>query len=127
MNWTFIIAPERSSFITSDNPLTRLVTREFINLKKEFPLIGAGFIVPGVWKAIPLSQMCCLIMMDHGRSINYKEVSSADVRLINLNTANNCDQYLYGRDKALLRSLVSHTKIDKKQWRPEMRWSSGVG
>ncbi len=115
MDWLFLEAPNKSSFITSDNPFV-LVPPKDCNPR-------GGMITKGAKKVIPLSLKTCLIMGDYGQKIVSGSISSENVRKINLNIAAHCDRFIIGRDRALLERLVKITKIDK--WKVESRVSVG--
>lgn len=115
MDWLFLEAPNRSSFITSDNPFVLVPPKDY----NPRGFYGVGMITKGAKKVIPLSSKTCLIMGDYGQKIVSGSISSENARQINLNIAAHCDRFIIGMDRALLERLVKITKIDK--WKVESR------
>lgn len=115
MDWLFLEAPTKSSFITSDNPFVLVPPKDYD--PKGF--YGVGIITKGAKKVIPLSSKTCLIMGDYGQKMIGGSISSENARHINLNIASHCDRFIIGKDRALLERLVKITKIDK--WKVESR------
>ena len=107
MNWGVFHASEKTSFITTDNPVVLMPPVDY-----EYDSSwGVGIITPGAKKLFPLSQTACLIMYDHGDLLVHKDVDPYTVRRINLNVASHADRFVIGRDEALVRNLVKVTKI----------------
>lgn len=115
MEWLFLYAPDKKSFVTTDNP----VALESPDLEpKNF--LGDSIVTPGAIKLVPLSQRICLIMFDRGNLIGYKNTTREIVRKINIMIAICADRFLIGRDEALVRNLVNTTKIN--QWERKGRF-----
>ncbi|MGA1870914.1 MAG: DUF4238 domain-containing protein [bacterium] len=60
MDWVFYHAPQKASFVTTDNPVIIVPPKN----RKNF--YSRGITTPGARKIFPLSQSACLIMYDHG-------------------------------------------------------------
>lgn len=117
MNWTFIQAPGRSSFISSDNPFVLVPPSEWD--PKGF--YGVGIATPGAAKVIPLSAKTCLLIGDYGDSLRISQGNQGLIRNLNLNIAINSDRFIIGRAEELLKRIVDITKVD--QWRKKQRVS----
>lgn len=115
MEWIFLYAPDKKSFVTTDNPVV-IVTMD----DKQENLIMGGTIIQGTIKLVPLSQYICLVMLDRGNLVGYKDTEGEIVRKINIILAQNTDRFLIGRDEALIRNLVNTTKIN--QWERKGRF-----
>lgn len=107
MNLLFIQSEPNTSFITTDNPFTLVPPQNY----NEF--FGIGIITKGAIKVVPLSRKTCLTILDSGNSINYKKVSINEVKSINCTVAGNCARFIFGRDEALVKSIVKTTRIDQ--------------
>lgn len=105
MNWEFIYAPLKKSFITSDNPFSLIPPMNHNTFR------GVGIITPGAVKLIPLSAKVCLIIFDKGNRMNYLSATPEKVRSINKYITIGCDRLLIGESLSLLKSLVEATKI----------------
>ncbi len=115
MDWVFLYAPDKSSFVTSDNPFA-LVPPDDYNPKGPY---GFGLITLGARKVVPLTQRTCLVMCDYGQRVIKSAIKSEEVRNINLNITVACDNLLIAKDKPLLEKLVKMTKIN--EWQIESR------
>jgi hypothetical protein len=109
-------APEKTSFITSDNPFVLLPPKEF-----PIGIRGYGLKTRGVTKIIPLSKEQCITIGSPDNNFKYVDVSIKTVRDINIYVASRCDRFVIGRDEKLLRSIVKRTKIHK--WKKVKRIS----
>lgn len=107
MDWLFIQSEPNTSFITTDNPFTLVPPQNYNGYS------GIGIITKGAIKVVPLSRKTCLTILDSGNSINYKKVSINEVKSINCTVAGNCDRFIFGRDEALVKSIVKTTRIDQ--------------
>lgn len=107
MDWLMVFSPPVSSFITTDNPFT------VVPPLNRVPHRGVGISTPGAQKQIPLSQDVCLVLLDKGGRGFFLDIDKSQVRQINRNAATNCDRFVIARDEALLRSIVSLTRVDK--------------
>jgi hypothetical protein len=116
MDWAFFRAPERSSFLTSDNPFA-LIPPEGFDPKGFF---GVGILTPGTTKIMPISSEYCLAMGDHGDKIQIIEIDHAMVRRLNSYSAINSDRFIIGKANRLLEKIVSVTNVGK--WRKESRF-----
>ncbi|MCK5613866.1 DUF4238 domain-containing protein [Candidatus Pacearchaeota archaeon] len=110
MNWLFLCSPKQTSFVTTDNPFTLIYPP---NCKDNFPG-EVGIITKGARKIIPISQKTCLMIYDKGAITEYRNVTKKQVRIINVNVAKNCDRYVIGRDKNIIRNIVERIGLNKK-------------
>lgn len=102
-DWTFLWAPERTSFVTSDDPVLVLGP----DLKAPSGYVGeAGFASPGATKVLPLTQHVCLVVGDDNHSVSHGQADRDTVRRINLEQTRHYERWLIARDEALLVSLV---------------------
>jgi Protein of unknown function (DUF4238) len=110
MVWHVFHAPEKASFITSDNPYFIMPTKP-VDLR--WP--GTGILTPGAVNVFPLSQSACLTMTGSGGGLTHMRMPAADVRRLNMRTALYCDRYLFARDAALVKSIAEHTRLQERQ------------
>lgn len=115
--WHFMHASKRKSFVTSDNPVTLIPPPDY----NPSGFYGIGFGTPGVVIATPLSQKTCLIMTDGDSIIRFGQAQDDYVRRINLIIANSCERFLMARDRELLESLVTRTRIYCKSPVPKFK------
>jgi hypothetical protein len=115
MEWLFLYAPDKKSFVTTDNP----VALESPDLEPK-SFLGDSIVTPGAIKLVPLSQRICLIMFDRGELVRYRHATIERVRKINIILAQNTERFLIGRDEVLVRNLVNTTKIN--QWERKGRF-----
>jgi len=116
LDWVIIRAPEKTSFITSDNPFVLLPPKGF-----PIGIRGYGLKTRGVTKIIPLSKEQCITIGSPGNNFKYVDISIKTVRDINLYVTSRCDRFVIGRDEKQLRSIVKRTKIHK--WKKVKRIS----
>jgi hypothetical protein len=111
MNWLVVQADERSAFITTDSPLGYIVPEEF--QRSGEPVLGLAS--QKVTKLIPLTQRLALYIGSFGAGFGYAPVcfSRQQVREFNVIVATECERYVIGRDEALVRCVVSRSKVDK--------------
>jgi Protein of unknown function (DUF4238) len=103
MDWRVFFAPETNSFVTTDNPFV-------IVPPPGFPtngLRGVGVLTTGAIKVIPLSQAACLLIGPPGNSLGHKDCDKQEVRCLNLALVDSTNRFVYGRDRALVKSLVN--------------------
>lgn len=117
MNWVVYHTPTQTSFVTTDSPFMIFPPA---GRPKDTFFSGVGIIVPGATKAIPLTQTTTLVMLDRGEITVHKDVNRKFARSINLDIVSHCFRFVIGRDEALLKDLVSKTKIDQTKWKPRM-------
>lgn len=113
MEWTFAVAPENTSFVTSDNPVLVLSSgappvppEGWTGELSPYLLSGEGFATPGAQKVVPLTQQTCLIIGDYGTRIQARRMARAGVWAINEVIAEQCGRLLMARDKALLETVA---------------------
>lgn len=100
MDWVVWHAPERTSFITTDNPIVLAPTFP-VN-----PRMGVGILTPGVMKMFPLSHSASLAMYDQGKHFTHRDLDPATVRNANFGFAGKGDRWIVARDEALLNSIA---------------------
>jgi len=120
MNWSFLVCPPKTVFITSDNPFFIIPPKE---QKDYFCNRGVGILTPKAMKVIPLSSNICLMMGNQGNCFNYVNINRKDTREINQMIAIYSDRYIIARDKPLLERIIKDTKIDR--WTKEKRIEVG--
>lgn len=100
MNWTFLYITEKSSIITSDNPL--LMYEPDIDIGP----YGYGVATPTVQKYFPLTKNLALQIGDIGNKVDYKLLNDRKtVRYINESIYVRRKQFVIARDKELLEFL----------------------
>jgi hypothetical protein len=119
MDWGFLHAPQKSSYVTTDNPL-------FIVPPEDWgpnSFYGVGLITQGAKKVVTLSQKVCLIMYDHGEKILHSDINREIVSRINFNITVHTDRFLIGRDEALVKNLSKRARLS--QWERKGRIQIG--
>lgn len=113
LEWTFVVAPEETSFVTSDDPVVVLGSGPPPQLPDDWPgemnpfsLAGDGFASPEAQTIVPLSQRVLLAAEGEGTKMEIAQVDRESVREANLTVAARRDNLLVARDEALLRRLV---------------------
>jgi hypothetical protein len=101
MNWVILHAEGACSFVTSDNPLILVPPENFPRNSWR----GCGIITPGCRKILPLTDSCCLMMLDRGDLIVHHKANRMDIRNINRNIAGHVSRFLFARDEALINNL----------------------
>lgn len=102
MNWVILHAEGNCSFVTSDNPFILVPPENFPRNTWR----GCGIITPGSRKILPLTQSCCLMMLDQGTAMVHHKVIKRDLRNINRNVALRISRFLFGRDETLINNLA---------------------
>jgi hypothetical protein len=118
LNWTIWHRDsERSSFVTTDNPVSFVPTgpRE-ANIYE-----GAGILSPDVITVLPLSQASALAMSGIGDRVDSRALTRDQLRRVNLAVVNQAQGFVFGRDLTLLENLVRTTGIDRRQWQPPLQ------
>jgi len=110
MNWMLISAPDRSSFVTSDNPFTLLPPS---NLEPD-SFGGIGICSPGAIKWMPLTQKFGILFGDNGGCFRSREGTQAEIRWLNLMVTEWSYRFVIARDETLIKSLVKETQIDER-------------
>ncbi len=105
MHWVVAVAPDGSSFVTSDRPLGLLQPRR--------GLASNPFDTSAI-KVLPLSPTTALFIgtLTMEPSIERQPVVKDLVRLVNVALGRRCDRYLIGSSDAVIRSAVSDAKLD---------------
>jgi len=111
MDWMFLHAPKRSSFITSDNPFILIPPAKS---KKHFLFRNVGIATPGALKCIPLCKNVCILIGQTGNRISHILLTQEQVRNFNLLVARSFRRFLIARDKILLKSIVGYFDFDNK-------------
>lgn len=109
MDWVIGLAPDEKSFITGDDPFTPIADENYSGSLGDFQMT-----TPGIVKVLPLTKKSCLFFLDRGTSTEYWELSAADVRKANCNTAFTSHRFIAGRDKGLLVSLAREARPVQK-------------
>lgn len=118
MNWIFCHAEAGSAFVTSDTPFCLLPP-----LKKTGPAwAGVGLLTPGATKFIPLTPRTALIMGDRGEHTVHQDSEAWRVVDVNHAVTERCMHYLLGPDEAVLRDLVTTTKIAGTKLKPRIKF-----
>lgn len=107
MDWLFLYAPMKSSFVTTDDPFT-LVPPSALASKGFY-----GIATRGTQKFVPISQRVCLVMFDRGEAIDKREGTREEIRTINLNITSKCDRFVISRDEALVKNMVTTIGLNK--------------
>lgn len=114
MDWIIARRPDdRTSFITTDSPFCLVPGPDHV--RDEFR--GIGLKTPGVMKVFPLSQSSVLVMTEPGFGMFDKILTREEVRQTNEAVARQCQNFVFGRDMALIKRVVVDTGIDKAKWR----------
>jgi hypothetical protein len=116
MSWMIVHPPADSAFVTTDCPFQTLPPPGF----DPNGLEGYGIGTPGALKIMPLSQMCCLLVLDEGRLSTHGLATRKQVRQINRALTATCDNFVIGRDEQQVRYLVQKAGIDKSQKGPRV-------
>ena len=117
LNWTiWHRESERISFVTSDSPVCRV----WRDQPEDGVYAGAGFLSPEVITVLPLSQRSALAISGIGDQLDRRHLSRDQVRRVNLAVVNQAQHYVFGRDMALVDSLVRRTGINRRQWHPPL-------
>lgn len=110
IGWVFLIAPESSQFITSDDP--------YVMSRAHRPgdpaWVGPGIKIMGTEITLPLTPKVCLLMSPSIKGVSHRTADQGTVREINLRTASHCRRFLYGGNEILLRSLVKRLLLDER-------------
>jgi hypothetical protein len=105
MNWTLLQAPNGSSFILSDEPLTRID-----------PLNPGGLAAwrssPTVEATMPLDPQYCLRLRQPPRSQSTHMITAEEVLDINLRTYAGAREAIFGPTEALLESVNAAAKTN---------------
>lgn len=116
-NWLILGCSDDASFVTTDAPFTLLPPT---NWHQDIPR-GFGISTKGTRKIFPLSQDCCLVMLDDGGGIAYKKIPKRMVRTLNTAIIQRCQRFVFGRDENLVRSVVKLSKINSFKWTPSFQ------
>jgi hypothetical protein len=120
MDWTIVRRPDaKRSFITTDNPFCLVPGPDYVS----DGFRGIGLQTPGILKVMPLSQASTLVMSEPGGASASYVTTLEGVRQINEAVAVQCQNFVFGRDLALIKSLVASTGIDKAKW--QSGWNFG--
>lgn len=102
-DWTFAWADERTSFVTSDDPLIVLDER------MEPPDTYAGDVgvaSPNTTKVLPLRQDVCLLIGTNAPSVRHVRIDRKTMRELNLKQARHYDRWLIARDQQLCERVM---------------------
>ena len=109
MNWVFMVASKKTSFLTSDNPLST-----YTYWYQEF--LSWGFLEKNTVKIIPISSGICLNMFSsEGKQedniMMYTKISKKSAMFYNWIIALNSYRVLIWRDKKLLEKTINRMKL----------------
>ena len=122
MEWLVLHPAEaKAAFITTDKPVCVLPPPGYMP-----NFYGFGIATIGAMKVVPLSQKTCLLIRDMGDALQHIDAGQDQVRRINLNVTAQCQQFVIGRHKRLVGSLVSTTHVDSTERQPTIQ-VSGLG
>ena len=107
LEWRILHAPARKAFITSDEPIALIPSKNH----QTIGLGSVGLLTPGVVKVVPLQSEACLLMGDPGKRLFHGEATREQVRELNLTTAVQSRRFAMGRDRALIHSLVQQAGL----------------
>jgi len=107
-DWTILIGPVTSAFITSDNAFVPLLPRNL-----DITKIGSGYGVPGTVNYFPLTKRTCLELRYGDTGYRQRNVDGRFVRTINRNIAATAERFIIGSSERQMRSLVRDCAIDK--------------
>jgi hypothetical protein len=114
MDWTIVRRPDtKQSFVTTDSPFCLVPGPDYVS--DHFR--GIGLKTLGILKVLPLSQASTLVISEPGGATASYVTTRDGVRQINQAVAVQCQNFLFGRDLALIKSVVASTGIDKAKWR----------
>lgn len=103
-SWVLAKAPDRTSFVTCDNPFGLIFPPE---IPKALCAWSWGAFTPGVTRAFPLSSRTCLLMHGMtGSSFDRLTIDRDLVREINLATVSETESYAIAKDEVHLRSIA---------------------
>jgi len=114
--FVFHVEQERDSFVTTDAPVTLMTTR-----RKHLGFYGVGFGSEDAVVQFPVSQKTMLVMRGLGTTIQHAGLKRELIRRANIMTVERCKRYVFGRDIALVSSLVDASRLAGKRWRPKMQ------
>ena len=110
MAWIVGVAPENTSFITTDAP--------FVTIPPEKHKGPYGFGTPGAVTLVPLSQRSCLCIGGTAMLVAYSDLPKSQVREVNIGLAQGCERFVIARDETLLRNIVAKSRTHTMQRRP---------
>ena len=110
MSWLVGVAPEDTSFITTDAP--------FVTTPPEKHSGPYGFGTPGAVTLVPLSQRSCLCIGGQAMLVAYSDLPKSQVREVNIALAQGCERFVIARDETLLRNTVAKSRAHELQRRP---------
>jgi hypothetical protein len=108
MNWKIVHAPERTSFITTDQPVGFFVPPASRRIHE--PVLGLAS--EKITKLIPLTQRTAVVIGNFGGQLTHQDFTQQEVRDVNIAVATECEGYVIGRDEELVRSVVTASKVD---------------
>ena len=109
MNWTIILTPSNSGFITTDSPIQTIPPANYGSNK----LKGYGIATEGATNIFPLSRNACLALFDSGNGFGYLVFNRKQVRDFNIWLSSTCDRFIIGPNESQIRHLVKRTKVDR--------------
>ena len=117
MNWVVAHTDGHASFVTTDSPIGFILDDQ--QRRSREPVLG--FASEKITKVVPLTSGTALLIASPGTGFGHLAVDRNQVREINLAVTIECDRFVIGRDEALLRSIVSASKVDRSNPGSRMR------
>ena len=110
LNWQIFVAPEKTAFITCDNPFCIIPPIDFPSQG----ILGVGILTRGALKILPLSAKSCLVLGDPGESACYRtDFSRERIRQINIGIASNSERFVIARDRTQLERIMKEINSKK--------------
>lgn len=113
---TILLAPESEPFVTGDSPVV---------LFPENERGQTGFKLST--RAMPLSSDVCLISTPRMSGVDKYTAPENQVRAINLLIASSAHQFILGRSKDLISSLIAATNVRQRVWTSLFQLSEDTG
>ena len=116
LDWIVVFSDSGKDFLTTDNPFTIVPPPQHLRI----PHRGAGIVTPGTEKYVPLTRSALLGMLGPGGRLGFHLFNEEQVETANLNNVTNCDRFVIGPNKELIKKAVEATGVDRttrrKKW-----------
>lgn len=116
LDWHVLHAPRGRSFVVSDSPVVIVAPA-----RAEPSFYGVGILTPGAVKFVPLGAGTLLAMGDEGLGFDHRQVDKTTLRQLNLELSARAEDYLFGPDEPLLRSLVKASRLRSRPRLPKVQ------
>ena len=107
-DWTILVGPTTSSFITSDAAFVSVPPRD-----RDLTATGSGYELPGVIHYFSLTERMCLELRHGYSGYRYQHVDRRYMRAVNRNIAANSDRFVIGRADRHLETPVKDCGLIK--------------